>query len=74
LQAIKAKEVSTSHLLVELECECCFSILEHKDFMPGVEAHPMHDVHLQITLKTKGLQLQIALYNYGDGAPQERIN
>ncbi len=59
---------------MELECECRFWILEHKDLMPDVKAHAMHDVHLQITLKMKCLQLQIALYNCGDGASQERIN
>jgi hypothetical protein len=32
-------------------------ILEHKDLMFSVEAHPMHGAHLQGALKTKCLQL-----------------
>ncbi len=27
---------------MEFECECCFSIIEHKDLMFSVEEHWMH--------------------------------
>jgi hypothetical protein len=30
---------------VELECKRYFLTLEHKDLMPSVVAHPMHDAH-----------------------------
>jgi hypothetical protein len=42
--------------------------------MPNIETHPRHDANPQATLNMKCLQLQIALYNYGNGVSQEIIN
>jgi hypothetical protein len=49
---------------VEFECERCFLIVKHKDLMPSVETCWMHGARLQTT----------AIYDYGDGASQERVN
>jgi len=47
---------------------------EHKDMMPSGETHLMHSAHPQVALKMKRSRLQMALYSYGDGASQKRID
>ncbi len=93
LQAIKAREVSTSLLLIggslvgtwmrmllfnfrAQRFNACYSSTNfwEQKIDANVEAHPMHGIaHLQITLKTKCSWLQTALYNYGNGASQEKV-